>query len=255
MEGGLGPPAPCSSQPHTYLLSARSVLLPTSMMITSLPLSVLTSSIHLEVCWKELRSGSGKWGDNRVRVSLSRQRAKVGGSMRPGAGGRGLCILTPRPVSPGPLAGAGREHVCLWSCCPGPWRDPYVAEPPPGWGAVTPLEDHCHELLHGPVVLEAHLRIRPDFGGSEQSVKMGALDLAELGNVCVCVGGKAEQLRGEEGPTRRPPTEGVALGKGQSFQKEPSGSARKRRRNVAPGEATATRGNAISGQPLLSQKL
>lgn len=46
----------------TYLLSARSVLLPTSMMITSLPLSVLTSSIHLEVCWKELRSGDGKWG-------------------------------------------------------------------------------------------------------------------------------------------------------------------------------------------------
>lgn len=44
----------------TYLLSARSVLLPTSMMITSLPLSVLTSSIHLEVCWKELRSGDGK---------------------------------------------------------------------------------------------------------------------------------------------------------------------------------------------------
>ena len=46
----------------TYLLSARSVLLPTSMMITSLPLSVLTSSIHLEVCWKELRSGGGKQG-------------------------------------------------------------------------------------------------------------------------------------------------------------------------------------------------
>ena len=49
------PAAPC-----TYLLSARSVLLPTSMMMTSLPLSVLTSSIHLEVCWKELRSGGGK---------------------------------------------------------------------------------------------------------------------------------------------------------------------------------------------------
>lgn len=47
-----------------YLLSARSVLLPTSMMMTSLPLSVLTSSIHLEVCWKELRSGGGKWGQN-----------------------------------------------------------------------------------------------------------------------------------------------------------------------------------------------
>lgn len=51
--GGQAQPA----SPCTYLLSARSVLLPTSMMMTSLPLSVLTSSIHLEVCWKELRSG------------------------------------------------------------------------------------------------------------------------------------------------------------------------------------------------------
>ena len=40
-----------------YLLSAKSVLFPTSMMMTSLPLSVLTSSIHFEVCWNELRSG------------------------------------------------------------------------------------------------------------------------------------------------------------------------------------------------------
>lgn len=62
--------------PHTYLLSARSVLLPTSMMMTSLPLSVLTSSIHFEVCWKELRSGDGEQGHNRVRASTSR----VGGS-------------------------------------------------------------------------------------------------------------------------------------------------------------------------------
>lgn len=53
---------PAPPHPGTYLLSARSVLLPTSMMMTSLPLSVLTSSIHLEVCWKELRSGRSKWG-------------------------------------------------------------------------------------------------------------------------------------------------------------------------------------------------
>ena len=40
----------------TDLLSAKSVLLPTNMMITSLPLSALTSSIHLFVCWNELPS-------------------------------------------------------------------------------------------------------------------------------------------------------------------------------------------------------
>ena len=40
----------------THLLSARSVLFPTSMMMTSLPLSVLTSSIHFDVCWNELMS-------------------------------------------------------------------------------------------------------------------------------------------------------------------------------------------------------
>lgn len=40
----------------TYLLSARSVLLPTSIMMTSLPRSVLTSSIHFDVCWNELTS-------------------------------------------------------------------------------------------------------------------------------------------------------------------------------------------------------
>jgi hypothetical protein len=40
----------------THRFSARSVLLPTSMMMTSWPRSVRTSSIHLEVCWKELRS-------------------------------------------------------------------------------------------------------------------------------------------------------------------------------------------------------
>ena len=36
-----------------YLLSAKSVLFPTSMIMTSLPLSVLTSSIHFEVCWRK----------------------------------------------------------------------------------------------------------------------------------------------------------------------------------------------------------
>lgn len=40
----------------SYLLSARSVLFPTNMIMTSLPLSVLTSSIHFVVCWKELTS-------------------------------------------------------------------------------------------------------------------------------------------------------------------------------------------------------
>lgn len=43
-----------------YLLSAKSVLFPTSMIMTSLPLSVLTSSIHFEVCWNELRSVDDK---------------------------------------------------------------------------------------------------------------------------------------------------------------------------------------------------
>lgn len=43
-----------------YLLSAKSVLFPTSMMMTSLPLSVLTSSIHFEVCWNEFRSANKK---------------------------------------------------------------------------------------------------------------------------------------------------------------------------------------------------
>merc|ERR1719318_430301 len=42
------------SSVETCLLSDRSVLFPTSIMITSLPLSVLTSSIHLLVWWKEL---------------------------------------------------------------------------------------------------------------------------------------------------------------------------------------------------------
>ena len=42
------------SSVETCLLSERSVLLPTSMMMTSLPRSVRTSSIHLLVWWNEL---------------------------------------------------------------------------------------------------------------------------------------------------------------------------------------------------------
>lgn len=47
---------------HTtmYLLSAKSVLFPTSIIMTSLPRSVLTSSIHFEVCWNEFRSVENK---------------------------------------------------------------------------------------------------------------------------------------------------------------------------------------------------
>lgn len=45
---------------HAHLFSSRSVLLPTSMMMTSLPLSVLTSSIHLQVCWNEFTSVEGR---------------------------------------------------------------------------------------------------------------------------------------------------------------------------------------------------
>jgi len=39
-----------------YRLSARSVLLPTSMIMTSGPRSARTSSIHFDVCWNELAS-------------------------------------------------------------------------------------------------------------------------------------------------------------------------------------------------------
>ena len=45
---------------RAHLFSSRSVLLPTSMMMTSLPLSVLTSSIHLQVCWNEFTSVEGR---------------------------------------------------------------------------------------------------------------------------------------------------------------------------------------------------
>jgi hypothetical protein len=41
---------------QSHLLSDKSVLLPTNMMMTSLPRSVRTSSIHLDVWWKELAS-------------------------------------------------------------------------------------------------------------------------------------------------------------------------------------------------------
>lgn len=54
---------------HHYLLSARSVLFPTNMMMTSLPRSVLTSSIHLEVCWKEFKS-AGKNEIAKLRTKL-----------------------------------------------------------------------------------------------------------------------------------------------------------------------------------------
>lgn len=44
----------------SHRFSSRSVLFPTSMMMTSLPLSVLTSSIHFEVCWNEFTSVEGR---------------------------------------------------------------------------------------------------------------------------------------------------------------------------------------------------
>lgn len=47
------------SSVDTCRLSERSVLLPTNMIITSLPRSVLTSSIHFDVWWNEL--ASTKW--------------------------------------------------------------------------------------------------------------------------------------------------------------------------------------------------
>lgn len=56
-----------------YLLSAKSVLFPTSMIITSLPLSVLTSSIHFEVCWNEFRSvDKKKTNATRINALLTR---------------------------------------------------------------------------------------------------------------------------------------------------------------------------------------
>ena len=48
----------CTTAHHNYshLLSDKSVLFPTNIIITSLPRSVRTSSIHLDVCWNELAS-------------------------------------------------------------------------------------------------------------------------------------------------------------------------------------------------------
>lgn len=57
-----------------YLLSARSVLLPTSMMMTSLPLSVRTSSIHFDVCWNEFTS---VWGDKQKKTKQKQSGNKV----------------------------------------------------------------------------------------------------------------------------------------------------------------------------------
>ena len=43
---------------NTYLLSFKSVLLPTNTIITSVPRSALTSSIHLDVFTNEFRSNN-----------------------------------------------------------------------------------------------------------------------------------------------------------------------------------------------------
>lgn len=98
--GGGGKQGPASHSTSTwvraYLLSARSVLLPTSMMITSLPLSVLTSSIHLEVCWKELRSGGRKRGQ--------------GGNEGPGGVRRLAQVLPCDPGAPPALLSRPRER-------------------------------------------------------------------------------------------------------------------------------------------------
>ena len=51
------PPNGLPSSVETCLFSLRSVLFPTSMMMTSVPRSVLTSSIHLDV-WLELKKKS-----------------------------------------------------------------------------------------------------------------------------------------------------------------------------------------------------
>lgn len=116
--GGWAQPA----SPGTYLLSARSVLLPTSMMITSLPLSVLTSSIHLEVCWKELRSGGGK-GD------------KTGSEMPPPGEGKG------RKGQQAHQTPGGLEHSrTCGAAAPGPWRAPGIAESPSGGENLPRLE-------------------------------------------------------------------------------------------------------------------
>lgn len=71
----------CQTHTHTHtqvthLRSARSVLLPTSMMTTSAPRSLLTSSIHLEELRKEVRPGN------------IRQQDRSESAKQPGEGGK-----------------------------------------------------------------------------------------------------------------------------------------------------------------------
>lgn len=73
---------------------------------------------------------------------------------------------------------------------------------------------------------------------------MGTLDLAELGNVCVLVESHNSPW-GRRALHSGLCPRGVVLGKGQSFQRELSGSASKRRGEVAPRETMATKGKAI----------
>lgn len=109
-------------QPCAYLLSARSVLLPTSMMITSLPRSVLTSSIHLEVCWKELRSGDGKGGKtgSEMLPSLAEGKGRKGQQAHQTPGGAGA-----QPHRPVGLGLPQEARVGVWSCCPRALESPW----------------------------------------------------------------------------------------------------------------------------------
>lgn len=68
---------------------------------------------------------------------------------------------------------------------------------------VTLLEGHCHDVLQGLVVLEAHLRIRLDSGGSEQSVSNGYTGLGSAWkHVCtrMCAGRATSEAPGGGGP-------------------------------------------------------
>lgn len=67
-----------------------------------------------------------------------------------------------RPNRPVGLGLPQETHVCLWSCCLGPWRAPCVAEPPSGGEKSPHLEGHCYDLTNGLVALMPHLRIRSD---------------------------------------------------------------------------------------------
>lgn len=55
------------SSVDTCRLSDKSVLLPTNMMMTSLPRSVRTSSIHFDVWWNELASEKVWWNVRGMR--------------------------------------------------------------------------------------------------------------------------------------------------------------------------------------------